>query len=50
MDAAGGAEAHGAAKDGGAGEMSFAGFHDDGLVEGLMMPAVALANEDAEEE
>jgi len=44
-----GAEAHGAAEDGGAGEAHFAGFEDDGFVEGLVMPFVEFAEVDAEE-
>ena len=43
MEAAGLAKTHGAAQDGGTGEMGFAGGEHDGFVQGLMVPAVGFA-------
>ena len=49
VEAAGFAEAHHAAGDGGAGEMEFAGFEDDGFVEGVVLPAIGFADENSQQ-
>ena len=49
MESAGLAKAHRAAQDGGAGQMLFPGFEDDGLVERSVFPAIAFADEDAQQ-
>ena len=44
------AETHGATQDGGACEVLFACFHDDGFVKGLTFPVITFADEDSEED
>src|SRR5213596_29982 len=49
MEPAGFAKAHGAAQHGGPGQMHFARLAHDGLIERLVMPAVAFAEKDAQQ-
>ena len=49
VETAGFAEAHRAAQDGGAGEVEFAGFEDDGFVKRLVFPSVGFADENSQQ-
>jgi hypothetical protein len=49
VEAAGFAEAHGPAQDGGTSEVEFSGFEDDSFVKRLVFPSVGLTDENSQQ-